>query len=409
MSGPAARYGVVAIVLHWAIAIAILANGVLGWWMHEALEGSGNRALVIDAYQVHKSLGLSVLALSLLRLAWRLVHRPPPLPMSMPAWERSVARLTHWVFYLLMIAIPLSGWVYVSAQWREGAALNVPTLWFGAFEVPHLFGLDQAPPAIRQAVANLGLEAHELLAWGAMLLLCLHVGAALKHHFHDRDEVLANMLPWADRRPSGMARRLGLGLGAMLILAGAGGVILALVPSGPPEARGQAAIQTLAGGWIIDPSASEVRFSGKHAGSPFTGRFTHWRAQVVIDEASPTASKVFAEIDTASATDGVKLHDETLPGREWFDVERHPQATFRSTAIQILDEGRYRLEGELRIKDRPIPIQGLELELDGDQARIHGEVEIRRADADLGMASDPDGEWVSPVIAVGVELSARRP
>src|SRR5262245_39321595 len=138
MAQTAQRYTAVAIILHWTIATAIVINFALGLWMHEAIDRPGSVARAIASYQLHKSIGLTVLALTFVRLGWRLTHKPPPFPAAMPRWEKIVAKGTHWAFYALLIFIPLSGWLYVSTQWRHDAPLNVPTLWFGLFKVPHL-------------------------------------------------------------------------------------------------------------------------------------------------------------------------------------------------------------------------------------------------------------------------------
>src|SRR5262245_15536869 len=117
----------------------------LGFWMHNRAEHGGGAEL-FSVYQLHKSIGLTVLALSLLRLVWRLMNPPPPLPAHMPAWERFVAVATHGAFYALIIGLPLSGWIYVSAGWsiHDEQPLLITTRWFGLFAVPHLFGLPQA-------------------------------------------------------------------------------------------------------------------------------------------------------------------------------------------------------------------------------------------------------------------------
>jgi cytochrome b561 len=108
------RYTAVAIVLHWAIAAAILANLLIGWWMKSAIGETPTQARAIAAFQLHKSIGLTVLLLTALRLVWRFTHKPPPLPAGMARWERFATRGTHWAFYILMVLVPLSGWTYAS-------------------------------------------------------------------------------------------------------------------------------------------------------------------------------------------------------------------------------------------------------------------------------------------------------
>ena len=181
MQGAAPRYTATAIVLHWTIAVAIIGNMLLGWWMHRAIETQGSQGSAIAAFQLHKSIGLTVLVLSLLRLLWRWLHRPPPLPAHTPAWEKLAAKAVCWTFYALMIGVPVSGWLYVSTQWRGDAPLNVPTLWFGLIEIPHLFGLNDSTRALRESFASTTLAAHELLVWSTLALLALHIAAALKH------------------------------------------------------------------------------------------------------------------------------------------------------------------------------------------------------------------------------------
>jgi len=386
------RYTAVAIALHWAIAAAIVANLALGWWMREAIEDDAWAAQAIAAFQLHKSIGLTILALSLARLGWRLAHRPPLLPASLRPWERAAARAVHWAFYGLMVAVPLSGWLYASVQWRDGAPLAVPTLWFGQFEVPHLFGLDELPARARHRLADGFEDAHAWLAWAMAGLLALHVGAALKHRFLDRDGVLASMAP-----------RAGIAVAVITLAAIAGGALL--------DARQGALagdIRGAPGGWIVDP-ASEIAFAGTHAGVPFRGRFTRWQADLRFNPLGPSVFTVAAVVETGSATDGVALHDRTLPLPEWFDVARHPEARFAATRILPKAGGGHTVEGALTLKDRAIPVPPLDLVVDGETLRITGRFQVDRADANLGMESDPAGEYVSRRIEVQVDVRARRP
>ncbi len=171
------RWGGLAQIFHWLMAVLILGAGIAGLFM----SGMPNSPQKINVYALHKSIGLSVLALALLRLAWRLADgRPNDVPM--PRWQKLVAHAVHGLLYLLMLALPLSGWLYNSAA-------GFPLQWFRIVQLPSLTG--GADPALK-AFAH---EAHETLFWLLVALLALHVGGALKHQLIDRDGLLARMLP----------------------------------------------------------------------------------------------------------------------------------------------------------------------------------------------------------------------
>lgn len=176
------RYSRVAIALHWIIAALIVGN-LAGGLLFDVIEDA-DKALYFTVVQLHKSIGLTVLGLSLARLAWRLMNPPPSLPEHMTPAEHLLAKVTHWSFYALMLALPLTGWLMISAS-----PLDFPTLWFGLFEVPRL-------PIERSAdTAGVLHDRHELLAYLTIGVLVLHVAGALKHHYLDRDDVLARMAP----------------------------------------------------------------------------------------------------------------------------------------------------------------------------------------------------------------------
>lgn len=194
------RYSTVAIALHWVIALLIIGQ-IAGGFYAENLShaarasppGDPVRAQVQEVFQLHKSFGITILVLSLARLFWRLGHKPPPLPAAMPGWEKLAARGAHALFYVLMIGAPLGGWAIVSTS-----SFNVPTVIFGLFELPHLpflSGLEQ-----KEDVHELFEEMHRLAAFSIIGLLVLHVAAAIKHHFVNRDDVLANMAPILRRK-----------------------------------------------------------------------------------------------------------------------------------------------------------------------------------------------------------------
>jgi cytochrome b561 len=168
------RYNVVARALHWIIAILILFNLWLGF-AHDSLPRQW------QVMPVHKSVGLTVLSLTLLRILWRLTYKPPPLPAQMPGWEKLTANATHLAFYIFMMVMPLTGWIMSSAG-------NRPLYWFFLFDVPK-FGVSKG-----DAVVAFSAETHEIVGFLWAALIALHVAAALRHHFILKDNVLRRML-----------------------------------------------------------------------------------------------------------------------------------------------------------------------------------------------------------------------
>jgi cytochrome b561/polyisoprenoid-binding protein YceI len=407
------RYTAVAIVLHWAIAAAILSNLVIGWWMKSAIGETATQSRAIAAFQLHKSIGLTVLLLTVLRLLWRFSHKPPPLPAGMARWERFAARGTHWAFYILMVLVPLSGWTYVSSQWADGKPLNVPTLWFGLFQVPHLFDAHAMTDAARTAASQRNAAAHYYLAWSMAGLFVLHVAAALKHNFRNRDRVLSQMLPvlappdGTRPPPSDRARRAILRSGAGVIFAALAALGYVLWRGPTPSAAGAIAASTLKSAtdsWVLDPTSS-IGFSGTHAGSDFHGKFTRWSADIRYNPEAPESSHMKAIIETGSAADGVPLHEETMSQTEWFNVAKYPSAEFETTRISA--DGA--IEGTLTIKDRRLPVTGLKATIGNGVLHITGKFDIARKDVDLGQESDARGEYVSLKISVDVNISANAP
>jgi cytochrome b561 len=173
---PPERYTRTAITLHWLLALAIVATFSLGVYMHELPQTPQRDQL----YALHKSAGVCILALSALRLLWRLTHRPPA-EVAMPRWQARAARSVHWLMYALFFGVPLSGWAYSSATGH-------PVVLFGALPLP-----DFVP--VGKALASAAKSLHELLGTALGILVIGHVAAALKHHWLDRDGLLARMSP----------------------------------------------------------------------------------------------------------------------------------------------------------------------------------------------------------------------
>jgi cytochrome b561 len=184
------RWGSVAQAFHWLIAALIVVQGAIGLTMVEL----GMTPTKVKVFALHKSIGLTVLALVLLRLAWRLTQRAPR-EVPMPAWQRAAARMSHFLLYVLILALPFSGWLFNSAA-------NLPLEWFGLVHVPSLTrGLDPVLKAF-------ALRTHVVLFWVLVAVVAIHAAAALWHHFRQRDDVLLRMLP--ARRKRNLFRRQGV-------------------------------------------------------------------------------------------------------------------------------------------------------------------------------------------------------
>jgi len=363
------RYDPVAIAFHWLTALAILAMLGLGWTMVELRPGSSSQ---FQLFQWHKSLGFTVLALATLRLLWRAGHRPPPLPPTMSAIERRGAQLGHWALYGLMLALPLSGWVVVST-----ASFNIPTLLYGIVPVPHIAPL--ASLADKAEIHELFEGLHETGVWTLVAILVVHVGAALRHHFLLGDEVLVRMLPRFRRHAPVVA------LAAALCWA---------TPAAAAE-------------WTIDSGASRLGFTGSQGGTPFDGRFTRWRGDIVFDPANPGAGHALVTIDTASATTDDRNRDEALPQADWFNAKTFPDAVFEATTFRAKGGNAYEAEGSLTIRgvSRPVTLP-FTLDLTGNRARAQGRLTLVRTEFGIGQGSWSDGRNVALEVAVTVDLTA---
>ncbi len=180
------RYTPTAIGLHWLLAALILAQLFVGWMFHEVLEGEARSAW----FEWHKALGITILLLTLVRVVWRLTHRPPPFPAAMAWWERSAARLTHLGLYVIMLGLPLTGYGAISTGRR-----SVEQGFVSAFGGLH-FPLLPFPMSWHEWFE----DSHGFLVTATWVLLALHVGAVLKHLFIDRDDVPSRMLTFLRAR-----------------------------------------------------------------------------------------------------------------------------------------------------------------------------------------------------------------
>jgi cytochrome b561 len=175
--------------LHWLIAVLI----VVQWFLATAAEAAGAEKAThpiaalheLTLLARHKSVGLTIFALAVVRLIWRFVSPPPPLPSTMSRWQVLFAKATHFAFYALLFLLPMSGLVM-------SAASNFPVSYFGLFTIPNVVAPDEALEHVMK-------HRHHQLFTALFVIAVIHIAAALKHQFFDRDDVLRKMLPWRSR------------------------------------------------------------------------------------------------------------------------------------------------------------------------------------------------------------------
>lgn len=426
-SSRAARYSTVAIVLHWVIAALIVFQVILAWRM------DGRTPQGFALFQLHKSVGITILLLSLTRLAWRLAHRPPGLPATMPGWEKLLAHIAHVGLYVIMIALPITGWIIVSTS-----RIQMPTLLYGVIPWPHLPGLAHLAEPAKSTWNGLGELGHEALAWGAYVLIALHVAGALKHQLFSRDEpVLAHMAPgarpgrWLDPRliaivlialgviAAGYSVRPGLAPGKSLpppAAAVEAGPIEQTTES-PPEAASEVpaaakaeeeTVATEPSVWAVS-SGSTLGFATTWAGTAIEGRFERWTADIRFSPEALDKSKVSVSIDLTSAVTGDAQRDQSLGGADWFDTASHPAATFTATRFEKIGTDRYVAHGQLTIRgvSRPQRLP-FSLKIEGDKARVSGVTSLDRTAFGVGQGEWKSTDQIPAEVKVSVSLAATR-
>lgn len=421
---PPARYSSAAIFLHWLLAALLLFQLSLGW----RLETLANVPQFI-AFQLHKSVGIAILLLSLVRLGIRLaVPRPAPVPAS-PALSL-LAGATHALLYVVMIAGPLTGWIMVST-----ATVRVQTLLFNVVPWPHLpLGPGWNKPAE---------TVHEIIAWLFVGLVVLHVAGALRHHML-RDDVIGRMMPRA------VTSRRGLTIGAIVALLGGVGALAAAklwpFPAPPPRATPQteltlavenAAEDMLANAAAAVPAPANVAneaqaeaeaeetaaaatpwrvqaggklgFRADYSGMPVEGSFRRWDADIVFDPEDLPGSTVSVTIDLASVDSADSERDTMLASDSFFDVAAHPRARFRSSRIAHRGGNAYRAAGTLAFhgQTRPVTLD-FTLDIKGDEAKAAGSTTLSRTAFGVGSGQWASTDDIKDTVAVTFSFTARR-
>jgi cytochrome b561/polyisoprenoid-binding protein YceI len=408
---PAQRYSYTAITLHWLIALLLAFQIALGW----ALEGNNSPEL-FARYQLHKSIGISILLLSLARLAIRLfVSRPPA--SDGPAWTRALANTVHWLFYLVMILGPITGWLLVST-----AKVQVPTLLYGIVPWPHLpVGRNWHEPA--EAI-------HGTMAWIAIGLFLLHIIGALRHQWLLGKPELQRMIPFARGKAAGAA------IGALAIVTASFAAGNMIYPDRPRSAAGKELVPTVAtaaapatplapvakpvdtpeaeaaeappeeiaqplADWTV-ASGGRLGFTARWNGEAVNGHFGRWRAAIRFSPDELARSNIRVTVDLASADTGDGQRDDSLKGSDFFNVTARPDAVFTARDVRHLGGEHYEARGTLDLRgvSKPATVR-FTLRIDGDRARVAGTARIDRTSFGVGQ-----GEWAATdAIAAGVDIA----
>lgn len=417
MYADTSRYNSVARFLHWVIAFLILGNFIGGWLMtHEGF----SEDFQFNAFQLHKSFGFVVLILSIFRLFWRVAYRAPPTPIGMPVWEKVISKITHIAFYVLMIGVPVIGWIYVSAS-----PLDIPTKLFFTVPVPHL------PVPVDEGLAELFSGFHEFFAFATLGLFVLHVGAAAKHYFISRDNI--------------MQRMAGRGFGPLLALLFAavmgGGVAYSMVSyqggheeeghdqaaaeatSAEPEADATEATETAAtetatdnegllvpavatgpNAWAIIEEETFIDVTAFANGAPRIARMDDVQGAIELNLDEPQPDNY---IDVLIGTRSLESDDSNVrmqaTAAGWLNTPRFPQAHFVSRNITRTGELEFEAIGDLTLRDITAPVTlTFSVTLEDNHALATGLVEFDRANFDIGDAQ-PENTSVTVSVQVGAD------
>ncbi|MCP5175049.1 MAG: YceI family protein [Moraxellaceae bacterium] len=422
MGTSSARYNNIAVLLHWLIALAIIFQLGLGWRMVDEPKGAGAYAL----FQLHKSIGFSILFLSVFRVFWRLTHKAPELPNTMPQWEQLAAKLAHLAFYGIMLGLPLTGWLLVSAS-----STNIPTVLFGVVPFPHLPLIAELSTDIKYQLHELAEVSHALLAIATMGLLLLHIGAVLKHQLIVKDVVFSHMAVGA---------KAGWGEWRLwLILASVPVVFMSAwwyptpkpatpaaqqspmltadlapieeditpTPDTPvidnPKVEAVKATEQLQAIveekventepviWQVNAKKSRLGFVSSWSGEQVLGEFTDWQAEIVFAENALEKSHIEVKVNLAKVTTGDSQRDEALPTADWFNAEQYPQAVFKSNKIISKGTQRYQAQGTLSLKNVTQKVNlDFVLNIKDKQAKAQGTAQLDRTVFGVGQ-----GEWAA--------------
>ncbi|WOE75801.1 YceI family protein [Alterisphingorhabdus coralli] len=449
MSDRQQRYSAIAILLHWIIAALLAFELGLGRGLEHLTLATG----LFDVTQLHKSIGITILLLSIARLGWRLLN-PPPAPLPDSALNHVLAKTVHIGLYAFMIGAPLSGWLMVSTS-----KLDIDTLLFSTIPWPDIPWVGGLEASAKEALNGAAEWVHGALGWVGVALFALHVVGALRHHLLRGEPLLGRILPGAfGLRPNRGAMVIGLFALASVSLtlwAQNWGGGKAETPA-PLAAEDMPATQTLKLNELQadavedeEPEATEatedaeeeddaaedeaednaeqeeepeepattaydwrvtnkqpIGFAFVWNGETVRGSFSDWNATIRFGEQALDQSNIDVSIGLASARTGNAQVDEALPGADFFAIAANPRARFRSNDIRSLGGNRYEARGNLSLRGSSQPVTlRFTLDIDGTTASANGNASVNRAA--FGIANGSYGD-IADAVQVDFNFSASR-
>lgn len=352
------RWGSVSQLLHWLIVALIALQVALG--LTGLVLPLGVEKLAVFAR--HKSIGITILGLATLRLLWRWANPTPPLPSNLKPYERFLAHFTHGALYVLLFAMPLTGWIMSSAR-------GFPVSWFNLYQLP-----DLAPKS--KTLYDAMVTTHAALAIALGVIVTLHIAGAVKHHFVLKDNTLRRMLPF--------------GSGTLTVVAAA---MLAA-----PAARAASPAYTLVA------AQSSLTYVFTQAGAANQGRFKSFTVSF-----DPAAGRLDVVVDMHSFDTGDQQRNDTLGSKDFFAVAQYPQSRFTATHIERTATG-YAATGSLTLRgvtrSITIPFTWRTATVQGRPVGyLSGQATLRRLDFGVGQGQWQSTDWVANEVTVRYSLT----